>query len=76
MTAQQQSQLESFFASVRSLTATLQVGSLDVNGNTAIARVTGVYEYVTRAGRNERQPVSFEATLQREAERWKLQAIR
>lgn len=76
MTPQQQSQWESFFTSVRSMSATFQVASLDVSGSTAVAHLTGVYEYVTRAGRTERQPVTFEATLQREGDRWKLQAVR
>ena len=76
MTPQQQSQWQSFFTSVRSMTATFQVASLDVSGSSAVARLTGLYEYVTRAGRSERQPVAFEATLRRDGERWTLQSVR
>ena len=76
MTVQQQSAWESFFGSVRAMTASFDIGSLDVNGTSAVVRLTGVYEYVTRNGRSERQPVSLDATLQREGERWRIQTIR
>jgi predicted Ser/Thr protein kinase len=76
MTPQQQSAWESFFSSVRSMTATFDITSLDVSGATAVARLAGVYEYVTRTGRSDRQPVSVEATLQREGERWRLLTVR
>jgi predicted Ser/Thr protein kinase len=76
MTAQQQARWESFFASVRSLTATFEIASLDVDGDSAAARITGMYEYVSRTGRTERQPVAHQATLQRDGDRWRLQTIR
>ena len=76
MTPAQQSAWESFFSSVRSMTATFDIASLDVNGASAIARMTGSYEFVTRAGRNERQPASFEATFTRDGDRWRLQQVR
>jgi len=76
MTPQQQQQWESFFQSVRAIKATFQIASLDVSGNSATAHLTGTYEYTTRAGRTERQPVAFEATLQRDGDRWRLQAIK
>jgi serine/threonine-protein kinase len=76
MTPQQQSAWESFFSSVRSMTATFDIASLDVNGNTAIARLNGVYEFVSRNGRSDRQQVSVDATLQREGDRWRLVSVR
>jgi serine/threonine protein kinase len=76
MTPQQQSSWEGFFSSIRSITANLAITSLEVNGATAVARLTGAYEYVTRAGRSERQPASFQATFQREGDRWTLQSVR
>ena len=76
MTRQQQSGWESFFASVRSMNASFDVASLDVNGNTAVAQLTGVYEYVTKNGRQDRQPISVQATLQRDGDRWVLQTLR
>lgn len=76
MTAAQQSGWSTFFASVRTMTASLDIASLDAGATGAVARVTGAYEFVTRAGRAERQPASFEATFQRDGDRWKLLAIR
>jgi hypothetical protein len=76
MTPQQQSAWESFFSSVRAMTATFEVESRDVNGNSATARLSGVYEFVTRNGRSDRQQVSVDATLQREGERWRLVGVR
>ena len=49
------------------MNVTLAVSSLDVSGNTATAKVTGVYEFVYRDGRADKQQVSFEATFQRDA---------
>ena len=76
MTPQQQSAWEGFFASTRSMTATLDIASLNVGSGSAVARVTGAYEFVTRAGRTERQPASFEATFAKQGEVWVLQRIR
>jgi serine/threonine-protein kinase len=75
MTKDQESAWNSFFSSVRSMVATFEIASLDVSGSTAVARLNGVYEYVSRAGRTQRQPVSLEATLQRDGERWRLQTV-
>ena len=76
MTSAQQSAWESFFGSVRSMTATFDISALDVSGSSAVAKMTGSYEFVTRAGRNERQPASFEATFVRDGDRWRLQQVR
>ena len=76
MSAAQQSAWDSFFGSVRSMTANLDIATFDASDTTAVARVTGVYEFVTRAGRSERQPASFEATFAREGERWRMQTVR
>ena len=76
MTPQQQSGWESFFASLRSMNASFDITSLDVNGGSAVAQLTGVYEYVTKSGHEQRQPISLEATLQRDGDRWVLQTLR
>jgi serine/threonine-protein kinase len=76
MTPAQQEAWESFFSSVRSMTATFDIASLNVDGATAVAHLTGVYEYVTRTGRSERQAVSLNATLVREGEGWRIRSIR
>jgi hypothetical protein len=36
----------------------------------------GVYEFVTVAGKTERQPVSFAATLAQEGRAWRLTSLR
>jgi serine/threonine-protein kinase len=76
MTPAQQEAWESFFSSVRSMTATFDIASLNIDGATAVAHLTGVYQYVTRTGRAERQPVSLNATLVREGESWRIRSIR
>jgi predicted Ser/Thr protein kinase len=76
MTPQQQSAWESFFSSIRSITATLELSSLQITGNNAVGRLSGAYQFVSRAGRTETQPANFQATFAREGERWTLQSIR
>jgi len=76
LTTQQESNWQTFFGSVRSIAAVLDVGSLDVSGATAVAQLEGTYEYVTRAGRTERQQVSQRAVFEFDGERWKLQSVR
>jgi hypothetical protein len=76
MNAQQQAGWEGLFSSTRSIKATLDISSLNVGTGTATARVTGSYEFVTRAGRTERQPAAFEAIFAKQGEAWVLQRIR
>jgi serine/threonine-protein kinase len=67
---------EQFFGSVRSLRANLSVGGLEISGATAEARLSGVYEYVTNAGKTEQQRVSFQAGFKREGGSWELRTVR
>ena len=76
ITAAQASGFEQFFATVRSLRATFSVSSLDVSGATADGKLAGTYEYLTTAGKSERQAVTFQATFRREAAGWKLASVR
>jgi hypothetical protein len=76
MSASQESAWQSFFSSVRSMTANLQIDSFSTEADSAVARVTGAYEFVTRSGRSERQPASFQATFQKDGERWRLLTVR
>jgi len=76
ITRQQQQAFTDFFASIRSLQATLNVTSLDVDGATADAKLGGTYEFVNSGGRTQRQVVSFQAQLRRDATGWKLISIR
>jgi ketosteroid isomerase-like protein len=76
MAPAQQTNFQEFFGYVRTLRASLSVSSLEVDGATAEARLTGAYEYVTNAGRSERQPVNVQATMRRESAGWRFVAIR
>ena len=76
ITAAQASGFEQFFASVRSLRANFSLSSLDINGNTAEGKLAGTYDYLTTAGKSERQAVTFQASLRRGADGWKLASVR
>jgi len=75
-TAQQLKGFEEFFGAVRSLRATLAVTSLDVNGASAEAHLTGAYDYVTSDGKNQRQPLAIQASFRRDGGAWKLMSVR
>jgi hypothetical protein len=76
ITADQASGFEQFFGTIRSLRANLSAGTIDVSGSTAEAKLAGEYDYVTNAGKSERQPVSFQATFRRDGGVWKLASVR
>jgi serine/threonine-protein kinase len=76
MTSAQQQGFRDFFSFTRSLKASLSVSSLQVDGASADAQLTGLYEYVTNSGRDQRQPVSFVATLRRGSDGWRFVSIR
>ena len=76
MTAAQAQGFQDFFAFTRTLNASLSVSSLQVDGASADAQLTGLYEFVTNAGRDLRQPLSFQATLRRESNGWRFVSIR
>ena len=76
ITPTQASGFEQFFGSVRSLRAAFALSSLDVNGSTAEGKLSGSYDYVTAAGKSERQAVSFQASFRRDAAGWRLASVR
>ena len=76
MTAAQQQGFQDFFAFTRSLKASLGVSSLQVDGASADAHLSGLYEFVTNAGRDLQQSVSFQATLRRGSNGWRFVSIR
>jgi hypothetical protein len=77
LTAAQQESWRGFFDRVRNLKANLSVATLTVAGASADATVSGVYEYDNAStGRPERRPVTFRATLARDASGWRITAIR
>jgi serine/threonine protein kinase len=76
MTSDQQRSFQQFFASVRSMQARLAVATLQLDGTTAEAHITGSYAYVTSSGRSERQEANFRATLGVENGVWRMTAVR
>jgi serine/threonine-protein kinase len=76
ITAAQASGFEQFFTTVRSLRAAFSVSSLDVSGATAEGKLAGTYDYLTNAGKSERQAVTFQATFRHDANGWKLASVR
>jgi serine/threonine protein kinase len=76
ITSDQARGFEQFFEAARSINVTFRVTGLDTSGNSAEARLVGTYEYVTTAGKTERQPVSFGATLRYEGSAWRLTSVR
>ncbi len=76
ITSDQARAFSDFFASTRTLRATLAVKALHVDGASATASVAGIYEYTTTNGRSQQQSVSFQTELRREASAWKLTAVR
>ena len=76
LTADQQRGFEAFFQAARSINVTFRVDNVEGTASSAEARLVGSYEYVNSAGRTERQPVSFAATLRRDGGAWRLASVR
>ncbi len=76
ITSDQARAFSDFFASTRTLRATLAVKSLHVDGASATASVAGIYEFTTTNGRSQQQSVSFQTELRRDGSAWKLTAVR
>jgi serine/threonine protein kinase len=65
-----------FFLEVRRLQASLTITALAVNGDTAQASVSAVYDYVNNTtGRTVRQTDAFRATFVQDSTRWRLTFI-
>ena len=76
LTSSQQSRLEDFFQSARSINARLRISTFDPSPNSAEAHVVGSYEYTDSGGRLQTIPVSFSATVRREGSGWRLTSVR
>ena len=76
LTSNQQQGFEQFFQAARSINVTFRVTNVEFSGASADARLVGAYEYVTTAGKAERQPVSFAAALRHEGNGWRLVSVR
>ena len=66
--------LQDFFQRVSGLQANLQVGHIDVNGDSSEADVTGTLEYVNN-GTRVTQPLNFRAMLARRADGWRIMKL-
>jgi hypothetical protein len=68
---------EEFFRSVTDIEVELDVAGLTVTGDAAEARLEGVYVFRNPSTRRiQREPVSFQAVLRREAGRWHIASLR
>jgi serine/threonine protein kinase len=76
LTSNQQQRFEQFFQAARSINVTFTVTNVELSGASADARLGGTYEYVTTAGKAERQAVSFAATLRHDGNAWRLVSVR
>ncbi len=76
MSASQANSFEEFFKSVRSVRASFSVSSLQVDGSTADAKLSGTYDFVTSNGRNEHQPLTLQASLRKDGNSWRFVSIK
>jgi serine/threonine-protein kinase len=77
LTPSEQSNWENFFREARRVKVALQVRGVEVNGNSAQARLTGTYDYEDSAGRP--QPtirVSNSVSLRHDGTAWHIVSIR
>ena len=65
-----------FFKTLRTIRAHYSVGSLDIRGDAADAKLTGTYDYVTTAGKSEQQSVNVQASFRHDGGVWKLTLVR
>lgn len=75
-TQQQLDGFGEFFKTLRSIRAHFTVSSLDIHGESADAKLTGTYDYVTTAGKTDQQSVSFQASFRHDSGVWKLTSVR
>jgi serine/threonine protein kinase len=77
LTSDQQRRFEQFFQGARTINASFKVANVTASGASgADAQLFGAYEYVTTAGKTERQPVTFAVTLGHDGRTWRLTSMR
>ena len=77
LTSDQQRRFEQFFEGARTINATFRIANVSASSASAAdAQLSGVYEFVTVAGKTERQPVSFAVSLAKEGRAWRLTSLR
>lgn len=75
LTTEQEKGFEQFFHSVRSLHVDFAVSDMSVGDTSALAHVSGAYEFEDGDGKSQRQPVTFVATLKRDGGAWRLLSV-
>jgi serine/threonine protein kinase len=76
LTSDQLRAFEQFFSGSRSINATFRITSVEGSGASAVARVEGVYAFVTGEGMSERRPASFALVLRPEGKAWHITSMR
>jgi uncharacterized protein YjdB len=76
LTSQQERGWRDFFQVAQTLRVTFGVTNVQYSGDAGEATVTGAFEYRnSQTRRDERQPVSFRAQLERSADGWRIRSI-
>jgi serine/threonine-protein kinase len=75
-TSAQLNGFDEFFKTLRSMRVSFTVSGLDVRGEVADARLIGAYDYVTNAGKSERQSLNIQASFRHDLAGWKLVSVR
>ena len=76
LTSEQLRAFEQFFSGSRSINATFRITSVEGSAASAVARVEGVYGFVTGEGMSERRPASFALVLRPEGKSWHITSMR
>ena len=76
LTSEQLRAFEQFFTGARSINATFRITSVEGSGASAVARVEGIYAFVTSEGVSEHRPASFGLVLRPEGKGWRLVSMR
>ncbi|HKC80077.1 MAG TPA: hypothetical protein VKB91_02710, partial [Gemmatimonadaceae bacterium] len=76
LTSDQLRAFEQFFSGSRSINATFRITSVEGSAASAVARVEGVYAFVTGEGVSERRPASFALVLRPEGKGWHIASMR
>jgi serine/threonine-protein kinase len=76
LTSEQLRAFEQFFSGSRSINATFRITSVEGSGSSAVARVEGVYAFVTGEGMSERRPASFALVLRPDGKSWHIASMR
>jgi hypothetical protein len=77
LSPEQSKDWEDFFAAVSAIDVDLAVSDLAVSGDSADARLSGVYVFQNPGTRRMvREPVSFQAHLRRQGGDWRIETLR